>query len=138
MSLSSNVEKICKTNLETTNTADGSVASSSGSNLAVQYSGTADYNDVSSIQPDVAVYDDGAEVYDDGAKTYDINADSIVLKYPDAYAKNIKINTKTGKMESGTWGYDVEIYLDHCGILGIEFNNFHTTIRWKCWYPVVD
>ncbi len=64
--------------------------------------------------------------------------DSIVLKYPNAYAKNVKINTKTGKMESGTWGYDVEVYLDHCGLLGIEFNNFHTTIRWTCWYPVTD
>ena len=318
LSLSSNVEKICKTNLETANTADGSVASSSGSSTAVQYSGTADYNDASAIQSDDAVYDDGANVYDNGANAYDINADgsvpsspdakngtakktaekyngpllsngvipfdfskadpdpskwtlqqivdcyksgmakedhdgvqtdmvfqlvgdlpgatsalkkpvnlamklgaqpygaltggywdlqpsdlkradahkegdyvvinlypkeqvdgpngkehegtvghvvnvvegigdfiayveenfgilnahyeddSIVLKYPDAYAKNIKINTKTGKMESGTWGYDVEVYLDHCGLLGIEFNNFHTTIRWKCWYPVVD
>ena len=64
--------------------------------------------------------------------------DSIVLKYPDAYAKNIKINTKTGKMESGTWGYDVEIYLDHCGVLGVDFHNFHTAVRWKCWFPVVD
>ena len=64
--------------------------------------------------------------------------DSIILKYPNAYAENVKINTKTGKMESGTWGYDVEVYLDHCGLLGIEFNDFHTTIRWKCWYPVVD
>lgn len=64
--------------------------------------------------------------------------DSIILKYPNAYAENVRINTKTGKMESGTWGYDVEVYLDHCGLLGIEFNDFHTTIRWKCWYPVVD
>lgn len=64
--------------------------------------------------------------------------DSIILKYPNAYAENVRINTKTGKMESGTWGYDVEVYLDHCGLLGIEFKNFHTTIRWKCWYPVVD
>ena len=64
--------------------------------------------------------------------------DSIILKYPNAYAENVRINTKTGKMESGTWGYDVEVYLDHCGLLGIEFKDFHTTIRWKCWYPVVD
>lgn len=64
--------------------------------------------------------------------------DSIILKYPNAYAKNVKINTKTGKMESGTWGYDVEVYLDHCGVLGVEFNDFHTTVRWTCWYPVVD
>lgn len=64
--------------------------------------------------------------------------DSIILKYPNAYAKNVKINTKTGKMESGTWGYDVEVYLDHCGLLGIEFKDFHTTIRWTCWYPVTD
>lgn len=64
--------------------------------------------------------------------------DSIILKYPNAYAENVRINTKTGKMESGTWGYDVEVYLDHCGLLGIEFKDFHTTIRWKCWYPVTD
>lgn len=64
--------------------------------------------------------------------------DSIVLTYKDSYAKNIRINTETGKMESGTWGYDVYIYLDHCGILGVKFNDFNTAIRWKCWYPVVD
>lgn len=64
--------------------------------------------------------------------------DSVVLKYSDAYAKNVKINTKTGKMESGTWGYTVDIYLDHCSMAGINFENFHTTIRWKCWYPVTD
>lgn len=64
--------------------------------------------------------------------------DSIVLKYSNAYAKNVRINTKTGKMESGTWGYDVDVYLDHCSLLNIKFNNFHTTIRWKCWYPVAD
>lgn len=64
--------------------------------------------------------------------------DSIVLTYKNSYAKNIKINTETGKMESGTWGYDVYIYLDHCGILGVKFNDFTTAIRWKCWYPVVD
>lgn len=64
--------------------------------------------------------------------------DSVILKYTNAYAKDVKINTKTGKMESGTWGYDVDVYLDHCGLLNIKFNDFHTTIRWKCWYPVVD
>ena len=41
-------------------------------------------------------------------------------------------------MESGIWEYDVYIYLDHCGILGVKFENFTTAIRWKCWYPVVD
>ena len=64
--------------------------------------------------------------------------DSVVLQYSNAYAKDVKINTKTGKMESGTWGYDVDIYLDHCSMAGIEFENFHTAMRWKCWYPVVD
>lgn len=61
--------------------------------------------------------------------------DSVVLKYTDAYAKNVKINTKTGKMESGTWGYTLEIYLDHCSMAGVKFDNFHTTIGWTCWYP---
>ena len=64
--------------------------------------------------------------------------DSVVLKYTNAYAKDVKINTRTGKMESGTWGYDVDIYLDHCSMAGIEFDNFHTAMRWKCWYPVAD
>ncbi len=64
--------------------------------------------------------------------------DSVVLQYSNAYAKDVKINTRTGKMESGTWGYDVDIYLDHCSMAGIEFDNFHTAMRWKCWYPVVD
>lgn len=64
--------------------------------------------------------------------------DSIVLTYKDSYAKNIRINAETGKMEQGTWGYDVHIRLDHCGILGVKFNDFNTAIRWKCWYPVVD
>ncbi len=64
--------------------------------------------------------------------------DSVALKYTNAYAKNVKINTKTGKMESGTWGYVVHIYLDHCTMLGVNFENFHTAIDWKCWYPVTD
>lgn len=62
--------------------------------------------------------------------------DSVVLKYSNAYAKNIRINTKTGKMESGTWGYIIDVYLDHCSMAGIDFENFHTTIGWTCWYPV--
>lgn len=64
--------------------------------------------------------------------------DSVVLKYTDAYAKNVRINTKTGKMESGTWGYTLEVYLDHCSMAGVNFENFHTTIGWTCWYPVED
>lgn len=64
------------------------------------------------------------------------DADSVVLTYKEAYAKNVRINTVTGKMESGTWGYDLDIYLDHCSMAGVEFNNFTTSVRWKCWYPV--
>ena len=62
--------------------------------------------------------------------------DSVVLKYSNAYAKDVKINTNTGKMESGNWGYTLDVYLDHCSMAGIDFENFHTTIGWKCWYPV--
>ena len=62
--------------------------------------------------------------------------DSVVLKYTKAYAKDVKINTKTGKMESGNWGYTLDVYLDHCSMAGVNFENFHTTIGWKCWYPV--
>ena len=61
--------------------------------------------------------------------------DSVVLKYSNAYAKDVKINTNTGKMESGNWGYTLDVYLDHCSMAGINFENFHTTIGWKCWYP---
>ena len=61
--------------------------------------------------------------------------DSVVLKYTNAYAKDVKINTNTGKMESGNWGYTLDVYLDHCSMAGINFENFHTTIGWKCWYP---
>ena len=61
--------------------------------------------------------------------------DSVVLKYSDAYAKDVKINTNTGKMESGNWGYTLDVYLDHCSMAGINFEDFHTTIGWKCWYP---
>lgn len=64
--------------------------------------------------------------------------DSVVLKYTKAYAKNVRINTKTGKMESGNWGYTLDVYLDHCSMAGVDFENFHTTIGWKCWYPVAD
>lgn len=61
--------------------------------------------------------------------------DSVVLQYTNAYAKDVKINTNTGKMESGNWGYTLDVYLDHCSMAGINFDNFHTTIGWKCWYP---
>lgn len=62
--------------------------------------------------------------------------EDVKLVYNNAYAKDVKINTKTGKMESGTWGYDVDIYLDDCTLAGVTFDDFHTTITWKCWYPV--
>lgn len=61
--------------------------------------------------------------------------DSVVLKYSNARG-TIKINTKTGKMETGNWSYTLDVYLDHCSLAGVDFENFHTTIGWKCWYPV--
>lgn len=64
--------------------------------------------------------------------------DSVKLTYKNAYAKNIKIDTTTGKMVSGRWGYDVYIWLDHCKLLGVKFEDFTTSIRWECWYPVED
>lgn len=62
--------------------------------------------------------------------------DSVRLTYKNAFAKDIKIDTTTGHMVSGKWGYDVYIWLDHCGMMGVKFNDFTTSIHWDCWYPV--
>lgn len=61
--------------------------------------------------------------------------DSIVFTYTNPYAKDIKINTKTGRMESGKWGYILDLWLDHCSLMGVKFNDFHCYITYDAWYP---
>lgn len=61
--------------------------------------------------------------------------DSIVFTYTSPYAKDIRINTKTGRMESGKWGYVLDLWLDHCSLMGVKFNDFHCYITYDAWYP---
>lgn len=50
-------------------------------------------------------------------------------EYTDAYAKNIKINTATGKIENGEWGYDVKVEIKEAWIYGNSYSN--DVIRFK-------
>ncbi|MBQ7653541.1 MAG: hypothetical protein IJS17_00530 [Clostridia bacterium] len=38
------------------------------------------------------------------------------LDYKHAYANNIVVNTQTGLIENGEWGYDVFVYLNGCSV----------------------
>lgn len=66
------------------------------------------------------------------------NENSVTMKYTDAFAKNIRINTYTGLVEGGIWGYTFDLYLDDCSFIGHEFNNFHIIIDMKSSYPSVN
>lgn len=43
---------------------------------------------------------------------------SITLSYKNAYAKDIKIDTRTGRIVSGSWGYDFAMTMDGVQIAG--------------------
>ncbi|MCQ2462915.1 MAG: hypothetical protein MJ177_05860, partial [Clostridia bacterium] len=64
--------------------------------------------------------------------------EGVVIHYRDAYAKDVKINNETGEMESGTWGYIIDLSIDDASLLGISLDGFKTTIQYDCWYPVED
>ena len=63
------------------------------------------------------------------------NDDSVKFTYNDAYAKNVRINTKTGKMESGNWGYLLDLWLNDASLMGVKFNDFHCYIDYTVEYP---
>lgn len=60
---------------------------------------------------------------------------SATLVYSDSYAQNIVINTTTGKIESGTWGYVVNVSINGISALGITLNNANLAIRYTVVYP---
>lgn len=64
--------------------------------------------------------------------------EGVKIHYRDAFAKNVKINTETGEMESGEWGYTIDLHIDDASVLGISLDGFNATIQYNCWYPVAD
>lgn len=60
---------------------------------------------------------------------------SVKLEYKDGYAKNIKINAKTGVLESGSWGYKININLNGCKLSGITLKNVNAVITYSVVYP---
>lgn len=60
---------------------------------------------------------------------------SVKLTYKNGYAKDIKINTKTGVIESGSWGYDIDILLNGCKLSFITLKNVSGTVLYRLKYP---
>ena len=60
---------------------------------------------------------------------------SVKLDYKNGFAKNIKINTKTGQIESGEWGYDLYVTLNGAKLAGIKLTNVNATIIYRVHYP---
>lgn len=60
---------------------------------------------------------------------------SVKLDYKNGYAKNIKINTKTGKIESGEWGYDLYITINGAKLAGIKLTNVNALILYRVNFP---
>lgn len=60
---------------------------------------------------------------------------SVKLTYKNGFAKNIKINTKTGVIESGSWGYDLYVSLNGCKLSFIPIKNVNGTVLYRVSYP---
>lgn len=60
---------------------------------------------------------------------------SVKLDYKNGYAKNIKINAKTGKIESGTWGYDLYVNINGAKLAGITLKNVNALILYRVSFP---
>ena len=60
---------------------------------------------------------------------------SVKLDYKNAFAKNIKINTKTGQIESGEWGYDLYITLNGAKLSVITIKNVNALLIYRVQYP---
>lgn len=60
---------------------------------------------------------------------------SVKLIYKNAFAKNIKINEKTGLIESGSWGYDVNMILNGCKLSVVTIKNFSGVITYRASFP---
>lgn len=60
---------------------------------------------------------------------------SVKLDYKNAFAKNIKINTKTGQIESGEWGYDLYVTINGAKLSVFTLKNINATIIYRVKYP---
>lgn len=60
---------------------------------------------------------------------------SVKLTYKNGFAKNIKINTKTGVIESGSWGYDLDIALNGCKLSVFTLKDVNGTVLYRVSYP---
>ena len=60
---------------------------------------------------------------------------SVTLDYKNAYAKNIKINTRTGEIVSGEWGYDLYVTVNGAKLAGITFKNVEAAFSYKVNFP---
>lgn len=60
---------------------------------------------------------------------------SVTLEYKNAYAKNIKINTLTGRIVSGEWGYDLFVTVNGAKLAGIKLNNVKASFSYTVSYP---
>lgn len=76
---------------------------------------------------DTAIKETGLSVdYSDG---------TIKLLYNNAYAKNIKINMNTGKIESGTWGHTVNATIDNVKVAIFTLKGASAVIKFTVTMP---
>ena len=60
---------------------------------------------------------------------------SVTLNYKNAYAKNIIINTKTGKIVSGEWGYDLYVTINGAKLSVVTLKDVEASFAYKVKYP---
>jgi len=79
----------------------------------------------------VSVLDSVATAIEEMGLQADIPDGSVTLFYNNAYAKDIKINASTGKIESGKWGYTVNASINGMKILGVTLRGVKAVISYS-------
>lgn len=60
---------------------------------------------------------------------------SVKLDYKKAYAKNVKINAQTGKIESGEWGYNLYVSVNGAKLSKVTLKDVNASFSFKVKYP---
>ncbi|MBQ7580686.1 MAG: hypothetical protein IJU39_05200 [Clostridia bacterium] len=83
----------------------------------------------------VTVLDGVASVVDALGVSAEYPEGSVKLDYKNGYAKNVKINTKTGQIESGEWGYDLYANVNGAKLSFLTLRNVNAVIIYRVKYP---
>ena len=83
----------------------------------------------------VTVLDGVASVVDALGVSAEYPDGSVKLDYKNGFAKNIKINTKTGQIESGEWGYDLYANINGAKLSVFTLRNVNAVIVYRVKFP---